>query len=125
MAHLDYTTENRKGKQLNYEKRIKIEALSKVGLKTEAIAKQIGCSGRTIRRELAKGRTELLNSDYTTRIEYSADIGEFSHERTSERKTRKSRCDRNTDVLSNSVYDAYYRYVLRIGPAACRGCSWQ
>jgi len=80
MSQLHYNTKNEKGKHLNYEKRIKIETLSKLGLKSEAIAKEIGCSGRTIRRELAKGRTELLNSDYTTRIEYSADIGQQKHE---------------------------------------------
>ena len=79
MSHLNYTTKSRKGKHLNYEERIKIEALSKIGLKSEAIAKQIGCSGRTVRRELAKGRTTLLNSDLTTRIEYSADIGQQKH----------------------------------------------
>ena len=80
MSHLQYNTKNRKGKHLNYEKRIKIEALSKIGLKSEKIAEQIGCSGRTVRRELAKGRVKLLNSDYTTRIEYSADMGQQKHE---------------------------------------------
>lgn len=80
MSHLNYTTKNRKGKHLNYEERIKIETLRKMGLKSEAIAKQIGCSGRTVRRELAKGQTELLNSDLTTRIEYSADIGQQKHD---------------------------------------------
>lgn len=80
MSHLNNNTKAEKGKHLNYEKRIKIEALSKAGLKSEAIADQIGCSGRTVRRELAKGRTELLNSDYTTRIEYSADIGQRKHD---------------------------------------------
>ncbi len=80
MSHLQYTTKNRKGKHLNYEERIKIETLSKLGMKSEEIAKQIGCSGRTVRRELAKGRTELLNSDLTTRIEYSADIGQQKHD---------------------------------------------
>lgn len=80
MAHLNNNTKNAKGKHLNYEKRIKIEALSKAGLKSEAIAAQIGCCGRTVRRELAKGRTELLNSDYTTRTEYSADIGQQKHD---------------------------------------------
>ena len=80
MSHLNDTTKNRKGKHLIYEERIKIEALSKIGLKSEKIAKEIGCFGRTVRRELAKGRTELLNSDYTTRIEYSADIGQQKHD---------------------------------------------
>ncbi|MDY3304701.1 MAG: helix-turn-helix domain-containing protein [Clostridia bacterium] len=80
MSHLNDTTKNRKGKRLNYEERTKIEALSKIGMKSEKIAKEFGCSGRTVRRELAKGRTELLNSDYTTRIEYSADIGQQKHD---------------------------------------------
>ena len=80
MSHLNYTTKNRKGKHLNYEERIKIETLSKIGMKSEEIAKEIGCSGRTVRRELARGRTELLNSDLTTRVEYSADIGQKKHD---------------------------------------------
>lgn len=80
MSHIYYSTKNGKGKHLNYEKRIKIEALSKIGLKSEAIAKQIGCSGRTVRRELAKGKTTLLNTDLTTRVEYSADIGQQKHD---------------------------------------------
>lgn len=80
MSHLNYTTKTTKGKHLNYEKRIKIEALSKTGMKSEQIALYIGCSGRTVRRELAKGRTKLLNSDLTTKTEYSADIGQQKHD---------------------------------------------
>ena len=80
MDRLNYTSKREKGKHLNYEERIKIETLSKIGMKSEKIAAEIGCSGRTIRRELAKGRTELLNSDLTTRTEYSADRGQKSHD---------------------------------------------
>ena len=80
MSQDNNTTETAKGKHLNYEKRIKIETLYKIGMKSEAIGKQIGCSGRTIRRELARGKAELLNSDLTTRIEYSADIGQKKHD---------------------------------------------
>ena len=80
MDHLNNNTRKEKGKHLNYEKRIKIEALSKAGLKSGAIAEQIGCSERTIRRELKKGAVELLNSDLTTRVEYSADVGQQKHE---------------------------------------------
>ena len=80
MSHLNNNTKNRKGKHLNYEERIKIEALSKIGMKSEEIAKEIGCSGRTVRRELSGGMTELLNTDLTTRKEYSADIGQQKHD---------------------------------------------
>lgn len=56
MSQLNFTAKNRKGKHLNYEERIEIEALSKIGLKSEAIAKQTGCSGRTVRRGLLNGK---------------------------------------------------------------------
>ena len=75
MDRSDYSTNNRKGKHLKYEERLKIEALSKAGLNSEEIGRQLGGrSGRTIRRELKQGRVELLNSDYTIRVEYSADV---------------------------------------------------
>ncbi|MBP9989126.1 MAG: IS30 family transposase [Ruminococcus sp.] len=80
MVRLNNNTNKGKGKHLNYERRLKIEALSKAGLKSEAIGAIIGCSGRAIRNELAKGKVELLNSDLTTRTEYSADIGEQKHQ---------------------------------------------
>ena len=80
MDRLNNNTNKGKGKHLNYEKRIKIEALSKAGLKSEAIGLIIGCSGRAIRNEMKKGKVVLLNSDLTTREEYSADVGQQKHE---------------------------------------------
>ena len=80
MDRLNNNTKREKGKHLNYEERIKIEALSKTGMKSEEIGRQIGCSGRTVRRELQKGKVELLNSDLSTRWEYSADVGQQKHE---------------------------------------------
>lgn len=79
MSHINNNTKKGKGKHLNYEKRLKIEALSKAGLKSQAIGEIIGCSGRAVRNELKKGKVELLNSDLTTRVEYSADVGEQKH----------------------------------------------
>ena len=35
MDRLNYTTKREKGKHLNYEDRIKIETLSKIGMKSE------------------------------------------------------------------------------------------
>lgn len=81
MSHIDYSTKERKGKHLNYEERIKIETLLKVGTKPEEIGKILGGrSGRTIRREIKRGAVELLNSDLTTRVEYSADVAQKKHD---------------------------------------------
>jgi len=82
MSQLNLITVSRKGKHLTYEERIKIEALYKMRLTLSCIADQIGGrSERTIRREVARGIVELLNSDLTTRIEYSAEIGQLEHDR--------------------------------------------
>lgn len=82
MSQLNFITQCRKGKHLTYEERIKLEALRKMGFSSCRIAEQIGGrSERTIRREIAKGMVELLNSDLTTRMEYSAEIGQSEHDR--------------------------------------------
>ena len=74
MSHLNDTTKNKKGKHLNYEDRLKIEALRKAGIKPKGIGQLLGGrSERTIYRELEQGTVELLNSDLTIRKEYSAD----------------------------------------------------
>ncbi len=80
MEQINNNTNKGKGKHLNYEKRLKIEALSKAGLKSERIGEIIGCTGRAVRNELEKGKVELLNSDLTKRTEYSADVGQQKHE---------------------------------------------
>lgn len=100
MSRLNNNTKERKGKHLNYEERIKIETLSKIGMKSEQIAKEIGCSGRTIRRELAKGRTELLNTDLTTRIEYSADIGQQKHDYAGTAKGPMLKIGKNYELIN-------------------------
>jgi IS30 family transposase len=82
MSQLNFSTQNRKGKHLTYEERIKLEALYKAGLTPVCIAAQIGWrSERTVRREISKGMVELLNSDLTTRMEYSAEVGQLEHDR--------------------------------------------
>ena len=81
MSHLNNTTKNRKGKHLNYEDRLKIEALSKAGIKPKEIGQLLGGrSERTIYREIKRGMVELLNSDLTLRKEYSADVAQQKHD---------------------------------------------
>ncbi len=81
MSRLNNTTKNRKGKHLNYEDRIKIEVLSKAGIKPKKIGELLGGrSERTIYRELKQGTVELLNSDLTVRKEYSADVAQQKHD---------------------------------------------
>lgn len=70
------TLKSRKNKYLNEKERYKIEALKKAKLTNVEIARQIGRSERTIRREIKRGTIELLNSDLTKRKEYCADVAQ-------------------------------------------------
>ena len=81
MSHLNYTTENKKGQHLKYEERLKLEALLKAKVSLKEIAKILGGrSERTIRREIKRGTVTLLNSDLSTREEYSADVAQKLHD---------------------------------------------
>ena len=81
MGQEKYTTKERKGKHLNYEERIKIEALHRSGLRPSGVGLQLDRSKRTIERELAKGKVELLNSDLTTYETYSAEVGQMEYDK--------------------------------------------
>ena len=75
MNHSNHTTKTKKNKYLTEKERYKIEALKKIGLSNVEIAKQIGKSDRTIRREIKRGTIVLRNSDWT---EEKEDIGKYT-----------------------------------------------
>lgn len=76
MSHLNYTTEDRKNKQLTERERYHIETLLKENKKPWEIAQRLGRHLRTIEREIKKGTVQLLNSDLTYRKEYCADTAQ-------------------------------------------------
>jgi IS30 family transposase len=56
MGQIKYTTNNKKNKHLNYEERIQIEALYRLGLTPTCIGEQVGNRNRrTIEREISLG----------------------------------------------------------------------
>ncbi len=73
------TTTSRKGKHLNYNERIVIEKLLKAGLSKAQIAQELERNYSTIRREIANGTVEHLNSDLTTSMVYNADRAQDVH----------------------------------------------
>jgi IS30 family transposase len=86
MGQIQDTTKSRKGKHLNYEERIKIEALYRTGLTASCIGEQIDRSRRTIERELEKGMVTQLTTHLKPYETYSADVGQSIYD---ERATNK------------------------------------
>ncbi len=81
MGHSNCSTRNRKGKHLTFEERVKLEALSSTDLTATEIGERLGGrSSRTIRRELAKGKVRLLNTNLTEKYVYSAEVGQKEHD---------------------------------------------
>jgi IS30 family transposase len=80
VKQLNNNIKSRRGKHLIYSERCKLEVLLKQGYKPKEIGEILERDRRTIERERAKGLVELDNGDGTTRIEYSADIGQQKHD---------------------------------------------
>lgn len=105
-------------KTLNWEQRLKIEALHKAGLSATRIAKEIGVHFTTIYRELKRGQYEHRNSDWTTEIRYSPDKAE-------QRKQDYLRAKGAELKIGNDrAYAEYIEYMIRVekySPAAVLG----
>jgi len=109
----NHSTKSRKGKHLNYEERIKIEALCRSGLSPTCIGEQIDHSRRTIERELAKGMVTQLTTYLESYKTYSADVGQQVHD---ERATNKGpplkigNDHKLADYLEKSIKEGYSPY---------------
>ena len=86
MSQYNYTTKRKKYKHILEKDRITIETMLLAGCKKQEIARVIGCSERTLRREIVRGSWEKLNSDYTTQVVYSFDVGQRAHEEKAKNK---------------------------------------
>ena len=66
--------------QIDWYKRVKIEARLNIGYKPQQIADELGVHVSTIYREIKRGQYEHLNSDYTTEMRYSPEIAEARYQ---------------------------------------------
>lgn len=88
MGQENNNTSGRKWEQLNERKRYQIEALYRAGERTTKIAEQLGCSKRTIERELQRGTVTQQTTEYKFIPRYCADAGQRIHEYRASNKGR-------------------------------------
>ena len=77
------------GKHLTKEQRYQIEAYLKLNTPVSQIAALIGCSRRTVYRELDRGRCDLLDAHYRTYTAYSPDLADNRVKQNKQRIGRK------------------------------------
>jgi IS30 family transposase len=111
MKQIYNSTKSAKWKQIDYKKRIQIEILLKERRSPEEIGKIMGYSKRTIEREKRRGEVKTLRTkrdelaavvpvkrSYKEVIEYSADVGQISHDGNGSRKGRQLKIGRNYEL---------------------------
>ena len=81
MRQTEGINQTRKDKHLNWEERIQIETLQRVGLSTAQIGMRLGRPARTIQREIRRGWVLHRTGKYTVQERYSADRGQTIYER--------------------------------------------
>lgn len=95
---------------LSYAERIKIEALLKINVKIEVIAKEIGFSPSTIYREVKRGEYERLDGrTYKTYKAYSADIAQQKYDFNKTAKGRDIKIG-NDKKLSDYIENRIIKY---------------
>lgn len=67
-------------RQLQWEDRLRLEALLMAKTPVKSIAQILHCHISTVYREIQRGRYEHLNSDYTTQECYSAELAQNKYE---------------------------------------------
>ncbi len=88
MSQEEYNKKSAKKKHLKEKDRYQIEALLKAKKKAREIAEIIGCSKRTIEREIKRGQVTQLTSQYEYVSVYKADVGQRIHEEKTQNKGR-------------------------------------
>ncbi|MDR0915872.1 MAG: IS30 family transposase, partial [Oscillospiraceae bacterium] len=73
------TQRRKEYKHILRDDRITIEKLLRARVEHAEIARIIGCSGRTLTREIERGMCEQLESELTRKLVYFADYGERKH----------------------------------------------
>jgi transposase, IS30 family len=87
MGHLHNNKDQRKNKHFTYKERLRIEIMHKEKKGTLKISESIGCSQRSIQRELKRGKVTQLNGTTWFYYEsYSADIAQNRYEQESQSK---------------------------------------
>ena len=118
MNHLNYTTNRRHFKQLNFKNRIEIETLLKQGFNQSQIAKHLGVDRSTISREINRGSVTTMNShlDYSTN--YEADTAQNLSNKRNLNSRKKPKYLGNKDILnqiSKIVKEKKYSFEIISG----------
>jgi len=88
MGQEQSTTKKRQWKQLTEQERYKIEALTHRGVSPSEIGKQLSRDRRTIEREICRGMTLQVDSQWRERKVYLADVGQRKHSENASNKGR-------------------------------------
>lgn len=110
---------NKKFKQFTYSDRLKLEVLLKIKkMKKDEIAEILNKTVRSINREIKKGLVELLNSNLSTKIEYSSQKAEKVSRRLASNKGKSIKLG-NDQKLAKHIEDKIKNH--KWSPAAVIG----
>lgn len=108
----------RQYKHLSFTDRLKIEAWTRIGVRPQIMATELGVHVSTIYRELKRGRYNHLNSDYTQENRYSPDIAEKKYRENLKAKGAEIK------IGKDHAYAAYLEYKVsseKYAPGAVLG----
>ena len=89
MEQTNYTTPRKKHKHILRDDRYVIEQMLNAGEENSAIIRIVGCSSRTLKREIERGTHQYLNGQtYEFFLKYSWDAAQRNHDEKAANKGR-------------------------------------
>ena len=93
MAYNNNTTKRREFKHLGLEERGAIEKLLEIGVSIREIARRLGRNASTVSREIKRGTTTQMRSDWSRYKKYFAQTGQAVYEK------NRAKCGRRSKLL--------------------------
>lgn len=116
MCQNNSTTDTKQFEQIKFEDRLVIEHLfNKQKKKPAQIAREIGKNRSSVSREIKLGLVELLNSDYSTRVEYSSTLAQKKRDENNSKKGAKLKIGKEqklSDFIDKKIANKYSPEVI-------------
>ena len=129
MGHLHNTNNGRKNKHFTYRERLRIEVMHKEKQSTLKISQAIGCSQRSVQRELKRGKVRQLNGTKWIYYEtYSADISQNRYEEEKQSKGPALKIGHDfklCDYIERQIIDNRYSPDAVIGRIRATGLVFE
>ena len=128
MEQNNCTTEGKKYRHLSERQRYKIEALLESKITIKQIALVLGCSRSTLHREIKRGTIKRIQSDWTQKKKYRANVGQADYLKQCQNRERSLKIGKDRELeehIRTKITQDRFSPDAIIGEIKAKGLKFQ